>query len=93
MTQLDVVYRYGTPPSETAALAIGRVREVYGVRNVSFNETETTIRVEYDATRLNEATIHQLLRRAGLDLTERLRLFSDPPPPAEPVATGQAQTK
>jgi hypothetical protein len=93
MTQLDVVYRYGTPPSEAAALAIGRVREVYGVRSVSLDETETTIRVEYDATRLNEATVHQLLRRAGLDLTERLKLFSDPPPPPDPAAAGQPQSK
>jgi hypothetical protein len=93
MTQLDVVYRYGVPPSEFAAVAIGRVREVYGVRALAFDEAEKTIRVEYDATRLDESTIHQLLRRAGLDITDKLRQFSDPPPPPEPAAAAPAPTK
>ncbi len=46
-------------------LAISKVREVYGIRRLEFNETEKTVRVEYDATRLNEPVVHQLLRRAG----------------------------
>ena len=84
MTQLDVVYRYGAQPSEAATLAIARVREVYGVRKVTFDETERTIRVEYDATRLTDANIHQLLRRAGLDIVEELQQFTLPPPPPPP---------
>lgn len=78
MTQLDVLYRYGVPPTEAAALAIARIREVYGVRRVAFDEAEKTVRVEYDATRLNEATIHQLLRRAGLDIVEKMPMFATP---------------
>ncbi len=85
MTQLDVVYRYGAQPSEDATLAIARVREVYGVRKITFDEAEKTIRVEYDATRLAEPNIQQLLRRAGLDIVESLRQFSDPPPPPPPA--------
>jgi len=85
MTTVDVVYRYGAIPTESAALAIARMREVYGVRGVEFRETEKTVRVEYDATRLTEAVIHQLLRRAGLDVVERVQLYTIPPPP-EPVA-------
>lgn len=91
MTQLDVLYRYGVPPSEAAALAVARIREVYGIRGVVFNESEKTVRVEYDATRLNEATIHQLLRRAGLDVVEKLPMFTEPPPPPEPVAAAPAK--
>jgi len=85
MTQLDVLYRYGVPPTEAAALAIARTREVYGVRQVEFNEAEKTVRVEYDATRLNEAMIHQLLRRAGLDIVEKMPMFASSEEPA-PVA-------
>jgi hypothetical protein len=85
MTQLDVLYRYGVPPTEMAALAVSKLREVYGVRKVEFNEAEKTIRVEYDATRLSEPVIHQLLRRAGLDLVETMALFTIPPPPAPPA--------
>ncbi len=85
MTQLDVLYRYGTPPTEAATLALSKMRDVYGVRKLEFNETARTIRIEYDATRLTEPVIHQLLRRAGLDLVETVALFTIPPPPAPPV--------
>lgn len=84
MTQLDVLYRYGVPPTEVAALAIAKIREVYGVRQLQLNEAEKTVRVEYDSTRLTEAIIHQLLRRAGLDIVEKMPLFTQPPPP-EPI--------
>jgi hypothetical protein len=78
MTQLDVLYRYGVPPTEAAVLAVSRVREVYGVRHLEFNEAAKTVRVEYDATRLTEPVIHQLLRRAGLDVVEALPMFAAP---------------
>jgi len=84
MTQLDVLYRYGANPTESASMALGRVREVYGIRRVEFNEADKTVRVEYDATRLTEATVHQLLRRSGLDIVERVSLIPPQPEP-EPV--------
>jgi hypothetical protein len=85
MTQLDVLYRYGVPPTEPAVAAIARLREVYGVRKLEFNEAEKTVRIEYDATRLTEPVVHQLLRRAGLDVVETMPMFTPPapPPPAE----------
>jgi hypothetical protein len=85
MTQLDVVYRYSVPPSESGILAMAKVREVYGVRRMDFDEANKTVRVEYDASRLTEPVIHQLLRRAGLDIVETVPMFITPPPP-EPVA-------
>lgn len=88
MTQLDVLYRYGVPPSEAVALAVARMREVYGVRRIVFDEAAKSVLVEYDATRLNEPMIHQLLRRAGLDIVERVALAA-PPEPA-PVAAPAA---
>lgn len=86
MTQLDVLYRYGMAPSEAATLAIARVREVYGVRKLEMDERAKTVRVEYDSSRLTEAVIHQLLRRAGLDLVERVTLAMPAPPKEEPAA-------
>lgn len=74
MTTVDVVYRYGTPPGEQEARAINSAREVYGVRKVSFSEKDMTVRVEYDATRLDEAEVANILRRCGLDLRERIQL-------------------
>jgi len=89
MTQLDVLYRYGVPPTEPAVAAIARLREVYGVRKLEFNEAEKTVRIEYDATRLTEPVVHQLLRRAGLDVVETMPMFEPPapPPPVEAPAS------
>ncbi len=74
MTAVDVVYRYGIPPGEREMQAIQSVREVYGIRRVSFNEAERTVRLEYDASRLSESVVRGLLRRAGLDVREKLVL-------------------
>jgi hypothetical protein len=85
MTQLEVLYRYEHHPSEAAMFAIGKMCEVYGVRRIKLDPEWSTIRVEYDATRLNKQIVHQLLRRAGIDLVEELPLIP-PQPPAEPAA-------
>jgi len=85
MTQLDVLYRYGTPPTERAVMAISKVRDVYGVRRLDFNEVAKTVRIEYDASRLNGALVHQLLRRAGLDIVETVSLIPKPEDTAPPA--------
>ena len=74
MTSLDVAFRYGKQPGAEELRAINALREVYGVRRVVFNEKESTVRVEFDASRMKEETIAALLRRAGIDLTEKLAL-------------------
>jgi len=92
MTQLDVLYRYGAAPTDRAILALSKVRDVYGVRRLAVDEAAKTVRVEYDATRLTGAIIHQLLRRAGLDIVETVSLIAKPEdlaPPA-PVQTSVA---
>jgi len=80
MTTVDVLYRYGKVPTEAAVLAIARMREVYGIRRLEFREAEKTVCGEYDSTRLTEEVVHQLLRRGGLDVVERLTLFTIPAP-------------
>jgi hypothetical protein len=74
MTLLDVVFKYGRPPGEKEMLALNNAWEVYGVRKIKFDEQERTIRVEYDATRLNDGEIAAILRRAGIDLLGRVQL-------------------
>jgi hypothetical protein len=68
MTLMDVAFRYRVPPGEHQMSALGCVREVYGVRRISFDEMERRINVEYDASRLVEDDIAALLRGAGLDI-------------------------
>ncbi len=74
MTAVEVMFRYGMPPGEQEMSALGKMYDVYGIRRLRFNQGERTIRVEYDATRLNESTVEKLLRSAGVDVRERLAL-------------------
>ena len=41
MTQLEVAYRYHTPVREATMRALDNLREVYGVRRITFNESGT----------------------------------------------------
>jgi hypothetical protein len=74
MTTVEVSFRYANPPTEAIMRAIDSVREVYGVRKISLNEKERIARIEYDASRLKEPVVANLLRKAGLDVGEKLLL-------------------
>lgn len=71
--------------------ALGNLREVYGIRRIQIDEAKSTIRVEYDATRLNKAIVGQLLRRAGVDLAEELSLLPPQPPKEIPAEAAPAK--
>jgi hypothetical protein len=83
MTTVDIQFRYAMEPGESVLFALSSAREVYGIRRLALDPAARTILVEYDATRLNGATVASLLRRAGLDLVEELPLI--PQPGAEPA--------
>ena len=71
MTQLEVAYHYGNPPMEAEMRGISALREVYGIRRITFDSKEQTVRVEFDASRLKERVIAALLREAGLDVQDK----------------------
>jgi hypothetical protein len=83
MTTVDVLYRYGVAPPESAMIALNNLREVYGIRRIDFSEAEKTVRIEYDATRLNEPTIRGLLARTGLNIIEAVSTLPPQPTPEE----------
>jgi hypothetical protein len=85
MTTVEILYRYAAQPTEAVLFALSAAREVYGIRQLTFDRAVQTVRVEYDATRLNAATVTALVRRAGLEIAEELPLI--PPPPPEPATT------
>ena len=91
MTTVDIVFRYAGQPREAEIFALANAREVYGIRRLSFDRTASTLLVEYDATRLNAATVTQLVRRSGLELVEEVPQLL-PPPAAEaaPAPTPKA---
>ena len=68
MTLVEVAYQYRRAPDEYAMRALKELREVYGIWRVSFDEAQRLVKVEYDASRLQEDDIAALLRNAGFEL-------------------------
>ena len=85
MTTVEILYRYTTPPNEIVIIALAGTRDVYGIRRIYVDQEARTLRVEFDATRLNAATVTKLVRLAGLDIAEELALI-----PPQPEATSTA---
>jgi hypothetical protein len=65
-------------------LALSNMHEVYGIRSLSFDRAQRTLCVEYDATRLNAASVTRLVRQAGLEIDAELPLIP-PPPEVDPA--------
>ena len=88
---MDILFRYANEPTEATMSALSGAREVYGIRQLRFDREAHTVRLEYDATRLNAAVVTSLLRRSGLEIVEELPLI--PPPAPEPVVEATEATK
>ena len=86
MTTVEIVFRYSGQPSEQAVLALARARDVYGIRGLKLDRAARTVRVEYDASRLNEATVSKLVLQAGVEIIEPAPIETpgaqEPLPPA-----------
>jgi hypothetical protein len=80
MTTVEIVLRYSMAPSEAVTFALANTREVYGIRRLTFDREARTLRVEYDATRLNAAAVIQLVRSAGLQVAEETAVALPSPP-------------
>ena len=86
MTTVEIVYRYATPPTEQVAVALAHARDVYGIRQLRFDRVAHTLRVEYDATRLNAAAVTKLVRDAGVDIALEIAESEPLVPAPAPVA-------
>jgi hypothetical protein len=89
MTTVEIVFHYATPPTEQVAMALARARDVYGIRHLNFDQAARIVRIEYDATRLNAATVTHLVRDAGLEIVPDPQLAPEQPAlpaPAAPTA-------
>jgi hypothetical protein len=78
MTTVEILFRYAAPPTEQVALALARARDVYGIRHLAVDREARTLRVEFDATRLNAATVTNLVRMTGLEIEEELQQLVAP---------------
>ena len=71
MTTVEVLYHYASAPTESVALALAAARDVYGIRKFKFDRQAQTLRVEYDATRLNASAVTKLILQSGLEIKEK----------------------
>jgi hypothetical protein len=88
MTTVEILYRYSTPPSEAVTVALANTRDVYGIRHIKLDGAACTLLVEYDATRLNAATVTNLMRSTGIEIVEQMPLVAAPQ--AEPATAAKA---
>jgi hypothetical protein len=84
MTTVEILFSYTAPPTESAVSALASIKDVYGIRRLSFDRANRTLRIEYDATRLNVAAVTRLVLQAGLEIAAELPLIQPPAAP-EPV--------
>jgi hypothetical protein len=82
MTTVEILFHYSGQPTEPEIFALANTREVYGIRRLHFDRAASTVLVEYDATRLNAATVTQLVRSSGLQLAEEAPPVAAPAPAA-----------
>jgi len=64
---------------EAVIRALTNIREVYGIRRLIFDRAASTLCVEYDATRLDAASVVNLVRQAGLNIDAELPLIAAQP--------------
>jgi hypothetical protein len=82
MTTVEILFRYAAPPTEAVTSALANIREVYGIRRLTFDRAACTLRVEYDATRLNAAAVTKLVHESGLEIDAVLPLIPTQAPAA-----------
>ncbi|MFZ1086154.1 MAG: hypothetical protein WAN35_14410 [Terracidiphilus sp.] len=75
MTAVEILFRTVVPIPETAASALANAREVYGMRRLTLDRAAQTLRVEYDATRLNAAAVAKIVQQAGVQIDAELPLI------------------
>jgi hypothetical protein len=80
MTTVEILYHYAVPPTERVATALARARDVYGIRQLNFDRGARTLRIEFDATRLNVAAVTKLVLEAGLEIEEEPPQIAAPTP-------------
>jgi len=91
MTPMEIVYRYVVPPSDSVAVAVAGICDVYGIRGIRFDHVARTLCVGYDASRLKAPSVTKLVRQAGLEVAEIVPLIPPQPPAPEPeTAPAQA---
>jgi hypothetical protein len=72
MTLVEVTYELEKPLSPGDLRRLGDFANTYGLRRFEVAEAGRRLRFEYDASRLRETQVEQLLRSEGIAVKQRL---------------------
>jgi len=66
MTKVQIDFRLQHALDDELMKRIAGAYSIYGIQKIRLAPSEDMITVEYDATRLRPAEVHEALRRAGI---------------------------
>lgn len=76
MTLVEITYRLHSSLSNEQLARLGEFSNTYGLRKIRVDEQKNQISLEYDASRLRETQVAQVLGQAGISVSRQ---------PAEPL--------
>src|SRR6266568_4862871 len=71
MTLLEITYELQSPLNNEQLRKLGEFANTYGLRRFRVDETAKRLTFEYDASRLNETEVANVLRRAGVPVKRK----------------------
>jgi hypothetical protein len=90
MTYMTVTYELQHPLAADQYRALGQFANTYGIQKFRFDENSNLLHFDYDASRLKETVVEEVLRRARIPVLRRLAQAPSDHPPAGQPSTGQA---
>jgi hypothetical protein len=72
MTLVEVTYELDSPLNTEQLRRLGEFANTYGLRRFQFDEQKRHLRFEYDASRLRETQVEQVLRSERIPIKQRV---------------------
>ncbi|HYL10175.1 MAG TPA: hypothetical protein VEU31_05505 [Candidatus Acidoferrales bacterium] len=74
MTLLEITYELQSPLNNEQLRKLGAFANTYGLRRFRVDEAAKRLTFEYDASRLKETEVANVLRCAGIPVTRRVEM-------------------
>jgi hypothetical protein len=87
MTFMTVTYELQRPLRTDQLRALGGFANTYGLQRFRVEESGLRLQFDYDASRLKETEVEQVLLRARIPVLRRIMPEAAPPPPPVAPAT------
>lgn len=82
MTLVEITYELQAPLGREHLGRLAEFANTYGLRGFRVDEQNRRLTLEYDASRLKETQVSNLLRSAKIPILQRVSLIPENPPAA-----------